>query len=77
MIILKATKDYVYGPSVQNIIQKNKERVRLGPPGIFLWRRGPVVITTAQLHSTKPKLRFCKGSNLAFGLSENRDGEDL
>ena len=28
-----------------------------------LWRRGVVVITTAQLHSTKPELRFCAGSN--------------
>ena len=25
---------------------------------------GVVVITTAQLHSTKPELRFCAGSNL-------------
>ena len=36
-----------------------------------------VVITTAQLHSTKPKLRFCAGSNPARGVSEIRDGEDL
>ena len=54
-----------------------REGVRLAPPGIFLWRRGVVVITTAQLHSTKPKLRFCKGSNPASGVSEIRDGEDL
>ena len=38
---------------------------------------GVVVITTAQLHSTKPKLRFCAGSNPARGVSEIRDGEDL
>ena len=36
-----------------------------------------VVITTAQLHSTKPELKFCTGSNPAHGVSEIRDGEDL
>ena len=36
-----------------------------------------VVITTAQLHSTKPELRFCTGSNPAGGVSEIRDDEDL
>ena len=41
------------------------------------WHRGVVVITTAQLHSTKPELRFCAGSNHARGVSEIRDGEDL
>ena len=38
---------------------------------------GVVVITTAQLHSSKPELRFCAGSNPARGVSEIRDGEDL
>ena len=41
------------------------------------WCRGVVVITTAQLHSTKPELRFCAGSNPACSVSEIRDGEDL
>ena len=36
-----------------------------------------MVITTAQLHSSKPELRFCAGSNPARGVSEIRDGEDL
>ena len=36
-----------------------------------------VVITTAQLHSTKPELRCCAGSNPACGLLEIHDGEDL
>ena len=36
-----------------------------------------MVITTAQFHSTEPKLRFCAGSNPACGVSEIRDGEDL
>ena len=40
-------------------------------------RRGVVVITTAQLHSTKSELRFCAGSNSACGVLEIRDGEDL
>ena len=41
------------------------------------WRHGVVVITTTQLHSTKPEFRFCAGSNPAHGMSEIRDGEDL
>ena len=44
---------------------------------VNLWRYGVVVITTAQLHSTKPELKFCAGSNPARGVSEIRDGEDL
>ena len=35
-----------------------------------------MVITTAQLHSTKPELSFCAGSNPARSVSEIRDGED-
>ena len=41
-----------------------------------MWR-GVVVITNAQLQSTKPELRFCAGSNPARGVSQIRDGEDL
>ena len=41
------------------------------------WRRGVVVTTIAQFHSTKPKLRFCAGSNPARAMSEIRDDEDL
>ena len=33
-------------------------------------------IPTAQLHSTKPKLGFCAGSNPAGYVSEIRDGDD-
>ena len=36
-----------------------------------------VVVTTAQLHLTKPELRFCAASSPAGGVSEIRDGEDL
>ena len=42
-----------------------------------LWRGGVVVITTAQLHSTKPELTFCVGSDSACGVLEIRDGNDL
>ena len=42
------------------------------------WRRGGVVITTAQRHSTKqPELRFCAGSNPARGVQEISDGDDV
>ena len=43
----------------------------------ILWHCGVVVITTAQLHSTKPELRFCIGSNPALDVSKIPDGEDL
>ena len=42
-----------------------------------MWRRGVVVITTAQLHSAKPELRLCAGSNPVRGVSDIRAGEDL
>ena len=42
-----------------------------------MWRRGVVVITTTQLHSAKPELRFCAGSNPARGTSEIHESEDL
>ena len=32
----------------------------------ILWHHGVVVITNAQLHSAKPELRFCTGSNPAL-----------
>ena len=38
---------------------------------------GVVVITTAELHSTKPELRFCAGSNPVHGMLEIRNGEYL
>ena len=46
-------------------------------PKQYRWRRGVVVIATAQLHSTKPELRLCPGSSPARGVSGIRDGEDL
>ena len=35
------------------------------------------MLSTAQLHSTKPELRFCAGSSPARGVTEIRDGKDL
>ena len=46
---------------------KRKQKLWLGGV-VVMWRRGVVVITTAQLHSTKPELRFCAGSNPARGM---------
>ena len=43
----------------------------------FLWRRVVVVITTVQLHSTKPELMFCAGWNPTGGVLEIRDGDYL
>ena len=42
-----------------------------------MWCRDLVVATTAQLHLTKSKLRFCAGSNPARSMSKIRDDEDL
>ena len=44
-----------------------------------MWCHGIVVITTAQLHSTKAELRFCMGPNPAWRftmVSEIHNGED-
>ena len=43
----------------------------------MLWHHGVVVVTTAQLHSTKPELRFCAGSNPAHAVSEIRNEGSL
>ena len=40
-------------------------------------RCGVVVISTVQLHSSKPELRFCAGSYPARGTSEIGNGQDL
>ena len=40
-------------------------------------QRGAVAITTAQLYSTKPELKFYAGSNPAPDVPEIRDGEHL
>ena len=56
-----------------------KRKKNCTDPGQLLWD-WPVnedINITAQLHSTKPELRFCAGSNPARGMSEIHDGEDL
>ena len=45
--------------------------------GGILFKIGVMVITTAQLHSSKPKLRFCAGSNPDRNMSKICDDEDL
>ena len=44
---------------------------------IIIEKNGVGVVTTTQVHPTKPELRFCAGSNPAHGVSEICDGEDL
>ena len=62
--------------STQTMLQKkknNKEQIQKEQ----MWYHDLMVITTVQLHSTKPKLSFCAGSNSACGVSEIHDGDDL
>ena len=44
---------------------------------VWIFPGSILVASTAQLHSSKPELKFSAGSNLACGVSEIRDGEDL
>ena len=43
----------------------------------ILWHGNAVVITTAQVYLTKPKLRFRAVSNYARGILEVWDDENL
>ena len=45
--------------------------------GFYQYATQVVVITTAQLHATNSKLRFCAASNPNRGMSEIRGGEDM
>ena len=76
---LKITNTKFYVPIVTLSSKDIVKLVKLLEEGFkrpVYWRRGVVVITTAQIYSTKPELRFCAGSNPARGVSEIRDGED-
>ena len=42
-----------------------------------MWSRGVVVITAAEIRSTKFELRFCTCSDPAHCVSGIRDGESL
>ena len=44
---------------------------------VSLLHLGVVVITTTQLHSTEPELKFCTGLNSACSVPEIQNGEDL
>ena len=65
------TETMKYDFVIDNFFSNVKSNVRQH------WWRGVVVITTAQLHSTKPELRLCADSNLVCGMSEIHNGEDL
>ena len=49
----------------------------LGELIVVTWHYGVVVVTTAQLHSWKPELRFSARWSPARGVSEICDGKDL
>ena len=57
--------------AIITIINKHKKANKLG----WLGADYVVVITTAQLHSTKPELRFCAGPNPTRGKLEIHNGE--
>ena len=58
-------------------VAKSDEHDETVTVDINLWRRGVVVVTTAQLHSTKPEPRLSADSNPARGVLEICNGEDL
>ena len=55
--------DYLHSSSIYP--QKSENKTEKGRKCSGCSGRGAVVITTAQLHSTMPKLRFCTGSKPA------------
>ena len=68
----------MFGTTAEGCVQISEFFLRLIHNGSsVMWCRGVVVITTAQLHSTKPELRLCAGSDPARGVSEICDGDDL
>ena len=69
---------FFYQSFLSKTLTIHRTRVERMRPSLFFSTFFTVVaITTAQLHSTKPELKFCVGSNPARGVSEIRDGEDL
>ena len=67
----------IYRGCVQDLHQH--DLLHLGLPDLLHVpiSRGVVVITTAQIHSTKPKFRICAGLNPACGVLDILDDEDL
>ena len=63
------------GNNVRKIKLKNKKTVMLKK---LKWMTRKVkVISIAQLHSTKPELKFWRGLIFSHGVSEIRDSEYL
>ena len=59
-------------PNIKNLIKQHDSKILNNDQDHFL-----VVITTAQLHSTKSKLRFCTDSKPAWGVLEICYGANL
>ena len=63
-------KDYTWNFSM--VVTKHK---MIESRILWLYPVNTTGYSTAQLHSTKPELRFCAGSNSARVVSEIRDGK--
>ena len=69
--VRSSKKTLTFADKTSNMYRLDKEEYR------HLLQNGVVVITTAQLHSTKSELRFCEGSNPVCCVSEICDGENV
>ena len=76
---LQTASGSLYVNSNLDILYSNRKVADSGFNSIVntLWCCGVVVITTTQVHSTKPKLWFCACSNTTCGVSEICSGENL
>ena len=76
---LQTASGSLYVNSNLDILYSNRKVADRGFNSIVntLRRCGVVVITTTQVHSTKPKLGFCANSNTTCGVSEICSGENL
>ena len=61
---------YIYNSNKWSFLRSKSEK-------FLRWRREVVVITKAQLYSTKSQLRFCAGSNPARGVSDICNSENI
>ena len=65
------------GDGVDNFADDGELIISLDALIVCFWHGGAVVITTAQLHSMKPELRFCTGSNPTCGVLEICNGKNF
>ena len=72
----KETPGYKLYKTLKYEINDNKKFI-VFKCNLSTWRRGVVVMTTAQLQSTKAELGLCARSNPACGVLEICDGDDL